>query len=102
VAFAGVVSLALPRGILRLADAGGRRVQADASTLPLRTRSASVVALVNMFLFPAEIARVLADDGVVVWVSTNGDATPIYLAPGDVMRALPGTWQGITADAGWG
>jgi SAM-dependent methyltransferase len=100
--FDEVVSLDLSREMLRLADAGGRRVQADASTLPLRTRSASVVALVNMFLFPAEIARVLADDGVVVWVSTNGDATPIYLAPGDVMRALPGTWQGITADAGWG
>jgi len=35
-------------------------------------------------------------------VSTLGDATPIYLPPADVMRALPGEWDGVTADAGWG
>jgi hypothetical protein len=61
-----------------------------------------VVALVNMFLFPAEVTRVLRDDGVLLWVSTNGDATPIYLSPADVLLALPGTWHGVTAHAGWG
>ncbi len=59
-------------------------------------------ALVNMFLFPAEISRVLADDGVLLWVSTNGEQTPIYLPPEDVLRALPATWEGVTARAGWG
>src|SRR5436309_13186553 len=45
---------------------------------------------------------VLADDGVLLWVSTNGDETPIYLAPADGLRALPGKWEGISAQAGWG
>ena len=58
--------------------------------------------LINMFLFPTEISRVLTDDGVVLWVSTNGEQTPIYLPPADVLRALPGTWEGITSEAGWG
>ena len=61
-----------------------------------------MVALVNMFLFPAEIARVLAEDGVLLFVSTNGDQTPIYLPPAIVVGALPGVWEGITAEAGWG
>src|SRR5262249_44090736 len=81
---------------------GGPQIQSDASVLPFRAGSAAVIALINMFLFPTEISRVLADDGVVLWVSTNGDQTPIYLPPADVLRALPGPWAGITAEAGWG
>jgi hypothetical protein len=94
--------LDLSREMLVLARSTARRVQSDASALPLRTGSAAVVALVNMFLFPAETARVLADDGVLLWVSTNGDETPIYLPPADVVRALPGSWEGVTSQAGWG
>jgi SAM-dependent methyltransferase len=101
-AFDDVVSLDLSREMLRLGSSPGHQIQSDASALPLRTGSASVVALVNMFLFPAEISRVLADDGVLLWVSTNGEETPIYLPPADVLRALPPTWEGVTAQAGWG
>jgi SAM-dependent methyltransferase len=101
-AFHDVVSLDLSREMLRLASCEGRQVQSDSSALPLRAGSAAVVALINMFLFPAEVARVLAEDGVLLWVSTNGDETPIYLPPADVMRALPGTWEGTSAHAGWG
>jgi SAM-dependent methyltransferase len=100
--FRDVVSLDLSHQMLRLATVKGRQVQSDASALPIRTGSAAVVALVNMFLFPAEVTRVLADDGVLLWVSTNGDQTPIYLPPAHVLRALPGTWDGITSEAGWG
>jgi SAM-dependent methyltransferase len=101
-AFDDVVSLDLSGAMLRLAEAPGRRLQSDAFALPVRTGSVSVVALVNMFLFPNEVARVLADDGVLLWVSTNGDATPIYLPPREVVRALPGEWEGVSAEAGWG
>jgi SAM-dependent methyltransferase len=101
-AFHDVVSLDLSREMLRLASVSGRQIQSDAQSLPLRTKSASVVALVNMFLFPAEIARVLVDDGVLLWVSTIGEETPIYLPPAEVLSALPGTWEGVTAKAGWG
>jgi SAM-dependent methyltransferase len=101
-AFPEVVSVELSAEMLRLSAETGRQIQADAAALPLRTRSAAVVALINMFLFPAEVARVLIDDGVVLWVSTNGDETPIYLPPTEVLGALPGNWNAITAQAGWG
>jgi SAM-dependent methyltransferase len=101
-AFHHVVSLDLSREMLRLATFRGVQIQSDASALPLRAGSAAVVALINMFLFPTEVSRVLADDGVVLWVSTNGEETPIYLPPADLLRALPGTWNGITSEAGWG
>jgi ubiquinone/menaquinone biosynthesis C-methylase UbiE len=101
-AFEVVVSIDLAWAMLALASLRGRQIQADASVLPIRTRSVDVVALVNVFLFPAEVARVLSDDGVLLWVSTNGDATPIYLSPAEVLQALPGPWHGITSQAGWG
>ncbi len=100
--FDRVVSIDLSRAMLLLAPPGAPRIQADASVLPVRSGSVAVIALVNMFLFPNEIARVLQEDGVVVWVSTNGDATPIYLPPDDVLKALPGEWNGTSAQAGWG
>jgi SAM-dependent methyltransferase len=101
-AFNTVVSTDLSREMLFLASPMGPQVQADASFLPVRADAVAVVALINMFLFPTEVARVLRVDGVVLWVSTNGDATPIYLSPAEVLHALPGTWQGISAQAGWG
>ena len=101
-AFQDVVSLDLSREMLRLASSNDRHIQCDSSALALRSGSVSVVALVNMFLFPAEISRVLVADGVVVWVSTNGEQTPIYLPPADVLDALPGEWDGTSSQAGWG
>jgi SAM-dependent methyltransferase len=101
-AFDDVVALDLSGEMLRHAAVREHQLHSDASALPLRTGSAAVVALVNMFLFPAEVARVLAADGVLLWVSTNGDETPIYLTPAEVLRALPGRWDGVTSEAGWG
>lgn len=101
-AFDDVASFDLSLEMLRLADASTARVRSDASTLPVRAGRAAVVALVNMFLFPDEVVRVLADDGVLLWVSTNGDETPIYLPPSDVVAALPGEWTAVTSQAGWG
>lgn len=101
-AFDAVVSIDLSRAMLSLVSLRNRQIQADASFLPVRSGSVAVVVLINMFLFPNEVARVLKADGMVLWVSTNGDATPIYLPPADVLKALPGGWRGISAHAGWG
>jgi SAM-dependent methyltransferase len=100
--FGHVIALDLSREMLRHTPPLGSRVQADSSRLPVRTASAAIVALVNMLLFPAEVDRVLAPDGALLWVSTLGDGTPIHLPPADVLAALPGTWDGVSADAGWG
>jgi SAM-dependent methyltransferase len=101
-AFGTVVSTDVTMDMLRHFTAATPIVLADAAHLPVPDASVAVVALVNMFLFPAEVDRVLVADGVLLWVSTNGDATPIYLPPVEVVDALPGAWSGTTADAGWG
>lgn len=78
------------------------RVRADASELPFGDDGFDAILLINMLLFPAEIDRLLRRDGVVVWINTLGDQTPIHLPPADVLEALPGSWSGITAHAGTG
>ncbi len=78
------------------------KVLADSSTLPFADDVADAVLLINMLLFPAEVDRVLRDDGAVVWVNTLGDQTPIHLPPADVAAALPGNWVGTASRAGTG
>jgi hypothetical protein len=77
-------------------------VRADGGTLPVRSASVGTLVLVNAFLFPTEVDRVLAPDGAVVWVNTLADDTPIHLPVDDVVAALPGSWRAVTSQAGWG
>ncbi len=89
--------------MLRLAPAEvGHRVLADGARLPLAGGAAAAVVLVNCFLFPDEVDRVLAPDGVVVWVNSSGAETPIHLPSDDVVAALPGRWEGVQSTAGLG
>lgn len=95
-----VVAVDLSFEMLRRAPADvAPRMQADAARLPFRDGTFATAVLVNMLLFPHEIARV-AD--ALVWVNTIGDATPIHLSADEVESALPGAWEGVQADAGWG
>lgn len=80
----------------------GHRVLADGAHLPLADGAASAVVLVNCFLFPHEVDRVLASDGAVVWVNSSGAETPIHLPPEDLLAALPGEWTGVRSRAGAG
>lgn len=101
--FDHVAAFDLSSGMLRNAPAEyGQRVQADASTLPLRDGSVETLVLVNMLLFPAEVDRVLSDAGTIVWVNTVGEQTPIHLSADDVVTALPGAWQARASRAGQG
>jgi len=104
--FSDVVSVDLSFEMLRRAPSqAAPRVQADAGDLPFVDGSVGVVVLVNMFLFPGELDRVLAPGGAVVWVSALGDRTPIYLDAESVERALApfgGPWDGVASAAGWG
>lgn len=52
--------------------------------------------------FPAEVDRVLAPEGSVVWVNSRGDQTPIHLRSEEVAAVLPGEWRGIASRAGQG
>ncbi len=82
--------------------AGIRRIRGDASAAPFRAESFDSLLCINMFLFPAEVDRLLRPDGHLVWVNTLGDQTPIHLSVADVVRALPGEWAATTARAGTG
>lgn len=101
--FRPVMAVELSMEMLKLApDAPAHRVLADGSQLPLRDRSAAAVVLINAFLFPQEVARVLIPDGVVIWVNSSGESTPIHLSVDDLVKALPGTWNCVTSAAGAG
>lgn len=95
------VEVALEMHLRAPADVG-HRVLADGTSLPLRDGEASAVALINCFLFPQEVDRVLGPDGIVVWVNSSGTQTPIHLTADEVLEALPGTWTGVAAEAGIG
>jgi SAM-dependent methyltransferase len=101
--FRQVVAVELSAEMLRLAAGEpASRDEADASSLPVGDASVDAVVLVNMFLFPAEVDRVLGPGGCVVWVNSSGESTPIHLTPEEVAEALPGRWTGVTSRAGVG
>ncbi|WP_198358730.1 class I SAM-dependent methyltransferase [Streptomyces fildesensis] len=101
--FPAVISLDLSEQML--CQAAGRsptRLRADASALPVADASVAAVAAIDMLLFPAEIARVLSPDGVLLWINQLGQDGPLYLQAGDVAAALPGDWRATQSEAGWG
>ena len=101
--FPALVAGDLSAEMLRLAPADAApRVRLDSSGLPVPDGALRVVLAINMLLFPGEMARVLAPDGVLVWVNTSGDRTPIHLAADDVVAAMGGGWTGTASEAGTG
>src|SRR5258706_3272624 len=89
--FATVLAVDLSLAMLQLAPSGpAHRAQADGSALPLGDSSAAAIVLINAFLFPVEVERVLSPDGALIWVNSSGQHTPIYLATDDVVDARPG------------
>ena len=98
-----LVAVDLSAAMLALAPADtGLRVCADGAQLPLADGVVDGLILVNAFMFPAEARRVVGVNGVVVWVSTAGDGTPIYLPAEDVLRALGPGWDAVASEAGRG
>ncbi len=96
-----LVAVELSARMVALSPADGvPRVQADAAALPLDDHSVTVAVLMNMLLFPTELDRVVAPGGKIVWLSSLGPATPIYLPPEQVVAALPGRWGGVAAQHG--
>jgi ubiquinone/menaquinone biosynthesis C-methylase UbiE len=101
--FATVVAADLSLAMLKLAPRGpAHRVQADGARLPIRDSSAAAIVLINAFLFPEEVERVLSPTGALVWINTSGEQTPIYLSVDDVVAQLPGEWTGAASQAGEG
>lgn len=89
-----------------LARAGGVRVRADAAALPFGDGVAAVVAIGDGPLFAAEVARVLAPGGVVVWSNALGHEAPFHLHTETLVRALRSAtgepWLAVESEAHWG
>lgn len=101
--FDRVLAVDLSMEMLRRADPKvGHRLRGDGASLPISDGSANVVVLMNAFLFPREVKRVLAREGALVWVCSSGDETPIYLSAEDVDRALGAGFRGVASEAGGG
>ena len=101
--FATVLAIDLSHAMLQQAPIGpALRVQADGARLPVGDGLAAAIVLINAFLFPAEVERVLAPGGVLVWVNSSGEYTPIYLSVDDLVASLPGEWTGSSSQAGEG
>lgn len=82
------------------------RLVADASRLPVRSASVAAVVLGDVLLFAAEVDRVLAPGGVVIWSNALGAGAPHHIpitTVVDTFNAATGTdWSAVTAEAGWG
>lgn len=91
-----------PEMLTRLVAASASRVLADARRLPVPAGGVGVLVCVNMFLFADEVRRVLAPDGVLVWVNSIGDRTPIHLSAERVVEVMGPQFTGVASTAGWG
>ncbi len=99
--FGPVLAVEVSAEMLRRSPVGpAHRVLADGARLPVPAGALAAVVLMNAFLFGPECARVLAPDGVVVWVNSRGPSTPIHLPAEAVVDALPGAWTGIASKCG--
>lgn len=97
-----VLSIELSWEMLARAGDVTCRIQADGERLPIAGGHADAVVLINAFLFPGEVERVLADGGVVLWVNSSGEETPIHLTTAEVAAALRFEVEGVESRAGAG
>ena len=79
------------------------QVCADSNRLPFASNSIDVFLMMNMILFPNEIERCLKAKGFLVWISSRGPDTPIYLPPEEVIDLMSAnsefSWSGVSAHA---
>lgn len=76
------------------------RVLADAARLPVPDDSVDAVVMINAFLFPRELQRVLRPGGALLWVNSSGERTPIHLSTDDLVGALGFPVSGVESRAG--
>ncbi|MEX0768091.1 MAG: methyltransferase domain-containing protein [Microthrixaceae bacterium] len=87
--------------IKRLPAQLANRVQLDSSALPFATGSVQTLACVNMILFADEVVRVLAADGVLIWVNSIGNRTPIHLSASRIAQVLSTQVQELDLGGGF-
>lgn len=100
---ATLVAADLSPAMLREARAEGTRtplVATDSAALAFKSEAFDLVVLLNTYLFPTEVLRVLVHGGSVIGAWSLGAKTPIYISPEQAEDALGA--EAVTAEAAWG
>jgi SAM-dependent methyltransferase len=108
-AFAPLV-LALDASFAMLSDglggqnpvSGARPVAADVRALPFPDRSVPLLAALNGVPCVSEFDRVLRADGRLLWCTSFGAGTPLYVEPQRLADLFGPGWTGVTGRAGNG
>lgn len=100
--FGRVLSVELSWEMLARAGDVTFRVRADGGHLPVADGAVSAIVLINAFLFPSEVERVLGPSGVLLWVNSSGKDTPIHLTTDEVVSVLSFPVEGVESRAGAG
>lgn len=101
-----LISVDLSPAMLALGSST-RRARVDASALPFAEASFAAVVIGDGPLFAAEVCRVLAQDGVIVWSNALGRGAPYFLETERVRYALARAapdeaWSAVQSEASWG
>jgi hypothetical protein len=70
--------------------------------LPFADASVDLVVGLNAVPDAASFARVLRRDGAVLWASSFGEDTPLYVAPEAFLASFGDGWSGVAGRAGHG
>jgi SAM-dependent methyltransferase len=75
---------------------------ADVRALPVRTGSVPLLAGLNAVPHIAEFRRVLRSGGQLLWCSSFGPDTPLYVSPDELLDLFGPDFQGAAGRAGYG
>ena len=78
------------------------RFVCDVRRLPLRDGAVDLLVGLNAVPHVAEFTRVLKPTGRILWCSSFGPHTPVYVEPDRLLEQLGEPWQGIAGRAGSG
>lgn len=79
-----------------------RFLVSDVRSLPLRDGSVPLLVGLNAVPHIKEFNRVIAPDGQLLWCTSFGPDTPLYVEPGRLFRLLGPGWVGEAGRAGHG
>jgi SAM-dependent methyltransferase len=79
-----------------------RYLRVDVRRLPFADASVALLVGLNAVPHLAEFARVLRPDGQLLWCTSFGAATPLYVPPRRLVELLGAGWRGQAGRAGHG
>lgn len=90
--------------MLRLAPprAGVEYLRSDVRALPLRDASVPLLVGLNAIPHIKEFTRVIANGGQLLWCTSYGPGTPLYVEPERLLRLFGPDWTGEAGRAGHG